>query len=308
MGRDRAEWVTELIGNTPVVRIQRLAGPEDATIWAKLESFNPGGSVKDRICLSMIEAAERDGKLKPGGTIVEPTSGNTGIGLALVAAVKGYRAIFTMPETMSLERRTLLQAFGAELVLTPGGEGMSGAISKAEQLVEENPVYFMPQQFKNEANPEIHRRTTAQEILNQVGDKVHAFVAGVGTGGTVTGVGEVLKRELPDVKIIAVEPKESPVLSGGKPGPHKIQGIGAGFVPDVINMEVVDQIVQVNKGEAECMALGLVRKEGILCGISSGAAFFAALQVAKELGPGKNVVVILPDTGERYLSTDLFTQ
>jgi len=308
MGNDRAEWVTELIGNTPVVRIQRLAGPEDATIWAKLESFNPGGSVKDRICLSMIEAAEQDGKLKPGGTIVEPTSGNTGIGLALVAAVKGYRAIFTMPETMSLERRTLLQAFGAELVLTPGGEGMSGAISKAEQLVEENPVYFMPQQFKNEANPEIHRRTTAQEILNQVGDKVHAFVAGVGTGGTVTGVGEVLKRELPDVKIIAVEPKESPVLSGGKPGPHKIQGIGAGFVPDVINMEVVDQIVQVNKGEAECMALGLVRKEGILCGISSGAAFFAALQVAKELGPGKNVVVILPDTGERYLSTDLFTQ
>jgi cysteine synthase A len=308
MGKDRAEWVTELIGNTPVVRIQRLAGPEDATIWAKLESFNPGGSVKDRICLSMIEAAEQDGKLKPGGTIVEPTSGNTGIGLALVAAVKGYRAIFTMPETMSLERRTLLQAFGAELVLTPGGEGMSGAISKAEQLVEENPVYFMPQQFKNEANPEIHRRTTAQEILNQVGDKVHAFVAGVGTGGTVTGVGEVLKRELPDVKIIAVEPKESPVLSGGKPGPHKIQGIGAGFVPDVINMEVVDQIVQVNKGEAECMVLGLVRKEGILCGISSGAAFFAALQVAKELGPGKNVVVVLPDTGERYLSTDLFTQ
>jgi cysteine synthase A len=308
MGNDRAEWVTELIGNTPVVRIQRLAGPEDATIWAKLESFNPGGSVKDRICLSMIEAAEQDGKLKPGGTIVEPTSGNTGIGLALVAAVKGYRAIFTMPETMSLERRTLLKAFGAELVLTPGAGGMSGAISKAEELVEENPEYFMPQQFKNEANPEIHRRTTAQEILNQVGDKVHAFVAGVGTGGTVTGVGEVLKRELPDVKIIAVEPKESPVLSGGKPGPHKIQGIGAGFVPDVINMEVVDQIVQVNKGEAECMVLGLVRKEGILCGISSGAAFFAALQVAKELGPGKNVVVVLPDTGERYLSTDLFTQ
>ena len=308
MGIDRAEWVTELIGKTPVVRIQRLTGPEDATIWAKLESFNPGGSVKDRICLSMIEAAERDGKLKPGGTIVEPTSGNTGIGLALVAAVKGYRAIFTMPETMSLERRTLLQAFGAELVLTPGGEGMSGAISKAEKLVEENPAYFMPQQFKNAANPEIHRRTTAQEILNQVGGTVHAFVAGVGTGGTVTGVGEVLKRELPDVKIIAVEPEESPVLSGGKPGPHKIQGIGAGFVPDVINMEVVDQIVQVNKGEAECMAIGLVRSEGILCGISSGAAFFAAHQVAKELGPGKTVVVILPDTGERYLSTDLFTQ
>jgi cysteine synthase A len=306
MSADRVEWISDLIGNTPMVRIQRMAGAEDATILAKLESFNPGGSVKDRICLSMIEAAERSGDLKPGGTIVEPTSGNTGIGLALVAAVKGYRTIFTMPETMSLERRNILQAYGAELVLTPGPQGMKGAISKAEELAEKNKDYFMPQQFKNPANPEVHRKTTAQEIVQQTGSKIDAFVSGVGTGGTVTGVGEILKLKNPEVKIVAVEPQDSPVLSGGKPGPHKIQGIGAGFVPDVLNTEVVDQIIQVQTNDAAKTARELARKEGILCGISSGAAFFAALEVAKELGAGKTVVVVLPDTGERYLSTDLF--
>ncbi|OIP65314.1 MAG: cysteine synthase A [Nitrospirae bacterium CG_4_9_14_3_um_filter_53_35] len=308
MNRDRVEWITGLIGNTPMVRIQRLAGQEEAVIWAKLESFNPGGSVKDRICLSMIEAAEREGKLRPGGVIVEPTSGNTGIGLAFVAAVKGYRAIFTMPETMSLERRTLLRAYGAEVVLTPGDEGMRGAIRKAEEMVEKNPGYFMPQQFKNPANPEVHRKTTAQEIIRQAGFDFHAFVAGVGTGGTVTGVGEVLKNKNPGIRIVAVEPRESPVLSGGKAGPHKIQGIGAGFVPDVLNMEIVDQIVRVSGEDAAAAARDLARQEGILCGISSGAAFFAALEVARELGPGKTVVVIFPDTGERYLSTDMYTK
>jgi cysteine synthase A len=306
MSNDHVEWITALIGNTPVVRIKRLTGPGDALIWAKLESFNPGGSVKDRICLSMIEAAEREGKLKPAGTIVEPTSGNTGIGLAFVAAVKGYRAIFTMPETRSLERRTLLSAYGAEVVLTPGQEGMSGAIRKAEELVADRAEYFMPQQFKNPANPEIHRRTTAQEILKQVGTGIHAFVAGVGTGGTLTGVGEVLKEKVPGVRIVAVEPKDSPVLSGGKPGPHKIQGIGAGFVPEVLNREIIDQIVTVSDEESEQAARNLARKEGILCGISSGAAFTAALKVAGELGAGKTVVVVLPDTGERYLSTHLY--
>jgi cysteine synthase A len=256
----------------------------------------------------MIEDAEADGRLKPGGTIIEPTSGNTGIGLAFVAAVKGYRAIFTMPETMSLERRSMLAAYGAEVVLTPGNKGMSGAIGRAEELAGENPDYFMPQQFRNPANPEVHRRTTAREILDQVGDGIDAFVAGVGTGGTVTGVGEVLKERFPEVQIIAVEPQESPVLSGGKPGPHKIQGIGAGFVPEVLNMEIIDRVVKVGAAKAAEAARALARKEGILCGISSGAAFFAALEVARELGRGKRVVVLLPDTGERYLSTDLFTQ
>lgn len=308
MAEDRVERITSLIGNTPVVRIRRLAGPEDAVIWAKLESFNPGGSVKDRICLSMIEAAEQQGKLQPGGTIVEPTSGNTGIGLAFVAAVKGYRAIFTMPDTMSLERRTLLSAYGAEVVLTPGSEGMSGAIANAEALVAENPEYFMPQQFKNPANPDVHRRTTAPEILRQVGTSIHAFVAGVGTGGTLTGVGEVLKETIPDIRIVAVEPKDSPVLSGGKPGPHKIQGIGAGFVPEVLNTRIIDQIVTVGNEEAQDTARDLALQEGILCGISSGAAFAAALKVARELGPDTTVVVVLPDTGERYLSTDLYIQ
>ena len=307
MRPDRAEWITELIGYSPVVRIQRLTETDHATIWAKLESFNPGGSVKDRICLSMVEAAERDGLLKPGGTIVEPTSGNTGIGLAFVAAVKGYRAIFTMPETMSLERRKILCAYGAELVLTPGPEGMSGAIRRAEELAEQNPEYFMPQQFKNPANPEVHRETTAQEILSQVGSAIDAFVAGVGTGGTVTGVGEILKGKMPHIKVVAVEPSASPVLSGGKAGPHKIQGIGAGFVPDVLNRGVVDEIVQVNDDDAMAAARRLARCEGILSGISCGAAMVGALKVARELGAGKTVVVVLPDTGERYLSTALFS-
>ncbi len=306
MRPDRVEWITDLIGYSPVVRMQRMADAEHATIWAKLESFNPGGSVKDRICLAMIEAAERDGKLKPGGTIVEPTSGNTGIGLALVAAVKGYRSIFTMPETMTPERRKLLTAYGAEVVLTPGEAGMSGAVQKAEELAEQNPDYFMPQQFKNFANPEIHRRTTAQEILSQVGEKIDAFVSGVGTGGTVTGVGEVLKERFPGVRIIAVEPEASPVLSGGKPGPHKIQGIGAGFVPDVLDMGVVDQVMQVSNEDAAAVARRITRCEGILCGISSGAAMYAALETARGMGPDQVVVVVLPDTGERYLSTEMF--
>ncbi len=306
MRPDRVEWITDLIGYSPVVRMQRIVDAEHPTIWAKLESFNPGGSVKDRICLSMIEAAERDGKLKPGGTIVEPTSGNTGIGLALVAAVKGYRAIFTMPETMTLERRKLLCAYGAEVVLTPGEAGMSGAVQKAEELAEQNPDYFMPQQFKNPANPEVHRRTTAQELLHQVGEKIDAFVSGVGTGGTVTGVGEILKERIPGVRIIAVEPEASPVLSGGKPGPHKIQGIGAGFVPDVLNMGVVDQVMQVSNEDAAAAARRMTRCEGILCGISSGAAMHAALEAARGMAPDQVMVVVLPDTGERYLSTELF--
>jgi cysteine synthase A len=303
----RADTVLELIGRTPVVRLQRMPAPGSATVWAKLERANPGGSVKDRIGLSMIEAAERDGLLKPGGMIVEPTSGNTGIGLAMVAAVKGYRLLLTMPETMSVERRTLLTAYGAEIVLTPGPGGMKGAIAKAEELVRENPGSFMPQQFKNPANPKVHRRTTAVEILQQVDGPIHTFVAGVGTGGTLTGVGEVLKERYPAVQIVAVEPAGSPVLSGGQPGPHKIQGIGAGFVPDVLNMEVVDEVIAVTHEEALETARRLAREEGLLVGISSGAAAFAALRVAERLGDGKAVVVILPDTGERYLSTDLFS-
>jgi cysteine synthase A len=306
MRPDCVEWITDLIGYSPAVRIQRMTNKEDATIWAKLESFNPGGSVKDRICLSMIEAAERDGALQPGGTIIEPTSGNTGIGLAFVAAVKGYKTIFVMPETMSQERRKILYAYGAQLVLTPGAEGMSGAIRKAEELAAKRPDYFMPQQFKNPANPEIHRQTTAREILSQVGTEIDAFVAGVGTGGTVTGVGEILKAKIPHVKVVAVEPSASPVLSGGKAGPHKIQGIGAGFVPDVLNMDVVDEVVQVTDADAMATARRLARCEGILSGISCGAAMFAALKVAADLGREKSVVAVLPDTGERYLSTDLF--
>ena len=304
---ERADTVLGLIGHTPVVRLQRMPAPGSATVWAKLERANPGGSVKDRIGLSMIEAAERDGLLKPGGVIVEPTSGNTGIGLAMVAAVKGYRLILTMPETMSVERRTLLAAYGAEIVLTPGTEGMRGAVAKAEEMVWKNPGYFMPQQFKNPANPEVHRRTTAVEILHQVDGPLHAFVAGVGTGGTLTGVGEALKERYPAVQIIAVEPASSPVLSGGQPSPHKIQGIGAGFVPDVLDMDVVDEVITVANEEALETARRLAREEGLLVGISSGAAAFAALQVAERLGDGKTVVVILPDTGERYLSTELFS-
>jgi cysteine synthase A len=304
---ERADTVLGLIGRTPVARLQRMPAPGSATVWAKLERANPGGSVKDRIGLSMIEAAERDGLLKPGGVIVEPTSGNTGIGLAIVAAVKGYRLILTMPGTMSVERRTLLAAYGAEIVLTPGAGGMKGAIARAEELVQQNPGYFMPLQFKNPANPEVHRCTTAVEILQQVEGPIHAFVAGVGTGGTLTGVGEVLKERYPAVQIVAVEPANSPVLSGGQPGPHKIQGIGAGFVPDVLNVVLVDEVIAVTDEEAIETARRLAREEGLLVGISSGAAAFAALRVAERLGDGKTVVVILPDTGERYLSTDLFS-
>lgn len=298
--------VLDLIGSTPVVKLRSLPSKEDATIWAKLESFNPGGSVKDRISLAMIAAAEQEGKIRPGTTIVEPTSGNTGVGLAMVCAVKGYRLILTMPETMSAERRALLAAYGAELELTPGSEGMRGAIRRAEEIVKKNKNFFMPQQFKNKANPQIHRQTTVQEILEQVPGKIDAFVAGVGTGGTITGVGEVLKKKLGSVKIVAVEPARSPVLSGGNPGPHKIQGIGAGFVPEVLNTSIIDQIIKVQDEEAIETARLLAKKEGLLVGISSGAAAFAALQVARELGKGKIIVVILPDTGERYLSTGLF--
>jgi len=298
--------VSELIGYTPIVKLNRIVEENDAEVYVKLESFNPGSSVKDRIALAMIEEAEQEGLLKEGSTIVEPTSGNTGIGLAMLAAVKGYKAILVMPDTMSMERRNLLKAFGAELVLTPGAEGMGGAIRKAEQLVNENANYFMPQQFKNFANPAVHRKTTALEILEQMEYDIDAFVAGVGTGGTITGVGEVLKDRLPNVEVIAVEPLASSVLSGGKPGPHKIQGIGAGFVPDVINTKIYNKIEKVENEEAMEMGRRIAREEGILVGISSGAAIHAAVQVAKRLGKGKKVVVIAPDTGERYLSTALF--
>lgn len=302
----KAKSTLELIGSTPILQLRRLPQKQDATIWAKLECFNPGGSVKDRICLGMIEAAEKAGKIRQGATIVEPTSGNTGIGLAMVCAVKGYRLILTMPETMSIERRSLLAAYGAQLELTPGNEGMRGAIRRAEEIVQKNEGFFMPQQFKNPANPNTHRETTAKEILSQLQGEIDAFVAGVGTGGTITGVGEVLKKKLRGVKIVAVEPARSPVLSGGNPGPHKIQGIGAGFVPDVLNTGIIDQIITVQDEEAAETARRMAREEGILVGISSGAAAFGALQVARELGKGKTVVVILPDSGERYLSTGLF--
>jgi cysteine synthase A len=302
----RALNILELIGNTPIVRLNRLPGPNDAAVWAKLEAFNPMSSVKDRICLAMIEAAEKEGKLKKGMTIIEPTSGNTGIGLAMVATVKGYRLVLTMPDTMSVERRKLLKALGSEVILTPGAEGMPGAIRKAEELVASSRDYFMPQQFKNPANPEAHRRTTALEILEQMDGKVDAFVAGVGTGGTITGVGEVLKKRIPAVQIVAVEPSTSPVLSGGPPGRHRIQGIGAGFVPAVLNRAIVSRVIPVPDEQGAETARRLAREEGIFAGISSGAAAFAALRVARELGSGKNVVVLLPDTGERYLSTDLF--
>jgi cysteine synthase len=299
--------VLKLIGNTPLVKINRLTGQGDAEVWAKIEGYNPGGSVKDRIALFMIETAEEEGKLKPGGTIIEPTSGNTGIGLAMVAAVKGYKLVLTMPETMSLERRQLLQAYGAELVLTEGKKGMKGAVERAEEIHKENPsFYFMPQQFENRSNPEIHRRTTAVEILNDLGGAPDGFVAGVGTGGTITGVGEVLRERNPGIRIVAVEPAASPVLSGGKPGPHKIAGIGAGFVPGVLNTRIYDEVIQVADVDAAETTRTLAKQEGILCGISSGAAMWAALKVVQKLGKGKKVVVILPDRGERYLSTGLF--
>jgi cysteine synthase A len=306
MNTRRAETVLDLIGDTPMVRLRRMPAPGSAQIWAKLERFNPGGSVKDRIAKSMIEAAEDAGLLGPGGVIVEPTSGNTGIGLAMVAAVKGYRLILVMPEGLSAERAALLRAFGAEVVFTPRPMGMKGAIAQAEEFAREH-GYFVPLQFSNPANPEIHRSATAAEILKQLG-RLDAFVAGVGTGGTVTGVGEILKDALPGIEIVAVEPAGSPVLSGGSPGKHKIQGIGAGFVPEVLNTDVIDQIVQVTDENAAQTARRLAREEGILAGISSGAAAWAAMQVANRLGEGKTVVALLPDTGERYLSTGLFDE
>ncbi|WCN37771.1 cysteine synthase A [Aneurinibacillus uraniidurans] len=303
-----AQSITDLIGYTPLVKLNRVVEEGEANIYLKLEFFNPGSSVKDRIALAMIEAAEQDGVLKEGMTIIEPTSGNTGIGLAMVAAAKGYRAVLVMPDTMSMERRNLLRAYGAELVLTPGAEGMGGAIRKAEELVKEDPSYFLPQQFKNPANPQIHRETTARELLEQ-GDEIggiDGFISGVGTGGTITGVGEVLKEKYPDVRIVAVEPAASPVLSGGKPGPHKIQGIGAGFVPDTLNTEVYNEIIRVENDDAFETSRTVAKQEGILGGISSGAVIYAAKKLAKELGPGKNVVVIIPSNGERYLSTPLY--
>jgi len=297
----------DLIGSTPLVRLSRMPQLDGVggQVWAKLESLNPGGSVKDRICLAMIEAAERDGRLVPGATIIEATSGNTGIGLALVASVKGYRLVLTMPDTMSEERRSILVAYGASLVLTPDTMGMHGAIRRAEELIAQNPDWYMPQQFSNPANPEAHRRTTAPEILAQM-SQVDAFVAGVGTGGTITGVGEVLRAERPNVRIYAVEPSASPVLAGGEAGFHQIQGIGAGFVPETLNTTVYDEVIGISDLEATKHARALARYEGILVGISSGAACAAAIQVARRFGRGSTVVTVFPDTGERYLTTDLF--
>ena len=298
-----ANNILELIGDTPVVKLNKVVSEDSAEVYAKLESFNPLSSVKDRIALSMIETAEKEGKIKPGDTLVEPTSGNTGIGLAFVSASKGYKLVLTMPDSMSVERRKILKALGAELVLIEGSKGMKGAIDKSQELAEKN-NWFQPQQFNNPANPEIHRRTTALEILEQVPD-IDGFVAGIGTGGTITGVSEVLKSKK-DVKVFAVEPEDSPVLSGGSAGPHKIQGIGAGFVPKVLNTKAYDEVIKVSNEDAFETSKNLALKEGIFVGISSGAAAWAALQVAKKLGKGKKVVVILPDHGERYLSTTLF--
>ncbi|OAS85702.1 MULTISPECIES: cysteine synthase A [Metabacillus] len=300
-----ANSIHELIGETPIVKLNRLVDDNSADVYLKLEFMNPGSSVKDRIALAMIEAAEKSGDLKAGDTIIEPTSGNTGIGLAMVAAAKGLKAIIVMPDTMSMERRNLLRAYGAELVLTPGSEGISGSIRKAEELSKKH-GYFMPQQFKNEANPEIHRLTTGKEIVSQMGGQLDAFVSGIGTGGTITGVGSVLKENYPSIKIYGLEPADSAILSGGKPGPHKIQGIGTGFVPDTLNTNIYDEVITVKNEEAFETARRAAKEEGILGGISSGAAISAALKVAKELGKGKKVLAVLPSNGERYLSTPLY--
>lgn len=306
-GMNIASDITKLIGKTPLVRINKVTEGCVAQIVGKLEFCNPLGSVKDRIGLAMIEAGERGGKINKDTIILEPTSGNTGIALAFVAAVKGYKLVLTMPETMSLERRALLRALGAQIILTPGPEGMKGAIAKANELLKTDKRYFMPQQFDNPANPEIHRKTTAEEIWNDTDGKVDILISGIGTGGTITGVGEVIKKRKPSFKAIAIEPKNSPVLSGGKPGPHKIQGIGAGFVPSILNMKIIDEIIQVDNDEAFAWAKRMIREEGILCGISSGAAICAAVLVGKRPeNKGKLIVAILPSTGERYLSTDLF--
>lgn len=298
----RGDSVLDLIGNTPLVRLNRIVGEEVAELYAKMENLNPGGSVKDRIALAMIRDAEEKGLLSPGATIVEPTSGNTGIGLAMICAAKGYKLVLTMPDTMSIERRRLLASFGAQLVLTPGQEGMRGAVARAERIAAETPGAFMPQQFKNPANPEVHRRTTGPEIVEALGGVPDAFVAGVGTGGTITGVGRFLKERSPRVLVVAVEPERSPVLSGGEPGSHRIQGIGAGFVPEVLDTGVYDRVMRVRDEDAWEMRKTLARREGLMVGISAGANVFAAAGVARELGKGKRVVTILPDTGERYLS------
>ncbi|SHH82943.1 cysteine synthase A [Virgibacillus chiguensis] len=300
-----AQSVAELIGETPIVKLKGIVDEDSADIYVKLEFMNPGSSVKDRIALAMVEAAEREGKLKPGDTIIEPTSGNTGIGLAMVAAAKDYKAILVMPDTMSLERRNLLRAYGAELVLTPGAEGMKGAIHKAEELQKAH-GYFMPQQFNNLANPDIHEKTTGKEIIAQMSDGLDAFIAGIGTGGTITGAGKVLKDHFNHLQVFAVEPASSAVLSGEKPGPHKIQGIGAGFVPSILNTEIYDDIYQIENDEAYEVAREVATNNGILGGVSAGAAIAAAKKVAKKLGKGKKVLAIFPDNGERYLSTPLY--
>lgn len=306
MGNTVYSNAIDLIGNTPMVRINKVPGLTGGNVYAKMELFNPGGSIKDRICLSMIEAAEKAGRLRPGDTIIEPTSGNTGIGLALVAAVKGYKAILVMPESMSTERFGLLSSFGAEVVLTPAIDGMKGSIIEAERLLKENPGYFMPDQFSNPANPEAHRRTTGPEIWDIMNGQIDAFVAAVGTGGTITGVGEVLKGRNKNIKVVAVEPASSPVISGGSPGPHKIQGIGAGFIPRVLNRGIIDEIIPVTDDEAFDTAKVLSKEEGLMVGISSGANVFAAMKVARKLGTGKNVVTVLCDTGERYISIEKY--
>lgn len=302
------QGVLEMIGNTRMVRMKGLEPEGGAEIYAKLEGDNPGGSVKDRIAMAMIEAAERDGTLKPGGTILEPTSGNTGIGLALVAALKGYKLTLTMPDTMSMERRQMFGAFGAEMSLSEGAKGMNGAIALAEEMKAANPGFFIPQQFDNTANPEIHRQTTALEILADMDGAPDAFVAGVGTGGTITGVGEVLKDKSKGTWVVAVEPDASPVLSGGDPGPHKIAGIGAGFAPNVLNLKIFDEIVRVTNEDAAETARQAALRDGVFCGISSGAALVGAIKVARDMSAGKKIVVILPDRGEKYLSTGLFTK